>query len=112
MKNKKNHSKIGKTFSKIGLVDVTTKRQKNNGTLVFFDDVANCNYIFRQRSSPRVEYRSTKTNTIQTYKMFDSDGYDIKDDMNKAIPYILNRKIRGVKEKTTVVLRMASDILR
>lgn len=112
MKIKNKPSKIENTFFKMGLVDVTTKNQEKNGTRVFFDDVANCNYIFRQFSAPRVEYFSTVTNTIQSYRMFEPTGSSINDDMKEAIPFIVNRKIRGVKERANTVIRIASAPLQ
>jgi hypothetical protein len=107
----KKPSQIEKTFKKIGLRDVSTKTQEKNGTRVYFDDDANCNYIFRQFSAPRIEYFSNISNSIQSYKMFEPTGSSIKDDMKEAIPYIINRKLRGVRERAQAAIRIAAAII-
>ena len=43
--------------------------------------------------------------------MFEPTGSSINDDMKEAIPFIVNRKIRGVKERTNAILQVATAIL-
>ena len=107
----KQPSQIEKTFKKIGLREVSTNTQKKNGTRVYFDIDANCNYIFRQFSAPRIEYFSEITDSVQSYKMFEPTGSSIKDDMKEAIPYIVNRKVRGIRERAQSAFRIASAII-
>lgn len=112
MKNsKKQPTAIETTYKKIGLVEVTTPIQRSNGTRAFFDRTANCNFIFRQFSSPRIEYFSEVTNSVQSYKMFDPSGKNINEDMKEAIPYIVNRKMRGMKERTESALKIVSRLI-
>jgi len=107
---KSKETKIEKIYKQMGLVEVTTKEQSGNGTRSFFDNDANCNFIFRQFSAPRVEYFSPKTNTVQSYKMFEPNGANIKEDMQEAIPYIVNRKVKGVRERAKIAMNLATRL--
>jgi hypothetical protein len=111
MKTTKTQSSIETLYKKMGLVEVTNSKQRKNGTRVFFDSIANCNFIFRQFSSPRVEYFSNTTRSIQSYRMFEPTGMTITEDMNEAIPYIVNRKVKGVQERAQSAFRIASSLI-
>lgn len=108
--------KLGKTIEKIytqmGLQKCQTPLQEQYGTLVFFDPVANCKFVFRLRSSPRVEYFSGKTESIQSYVMFESESNSIKEKMLLAIPYIQKRQIKGLKERTRVALDIFQHLIK
>jgi hypothetical protein len=103
-------TKIEQLYKKLGLVEVTTPRQKRNGTVVFFDDQSNRNYIFREYSDPRVEYVSSKTRTLQSYRLFEL-GESLKDDMRTAIPFIVRRKVSTTKERAKIALDIAARII-
>jgi hypothetical protein len=111
MKTAQKRSSIDSIYKKMGLVEVTNSNHRKNGTRVFFDSVANCNFIFRQFSSPRVEYFSETTRSIQSYRMFEPTGMTIVDDMKEAIPYIVNRKVKGVQERAHSAIRIASSLI-
>jgi hypothetical protein len=108
--NKQTETKIEKIYKKMGLVEVSTKEQVSNGTRSFFDTDANCNFVFRQFSAPRVEYFSPKTNSVQSYKMFEPNGANVREDMQEAIPYIVNRKIKGVRERAKIAMNLATRL--
>lgn len=98
-------------FEKMNMVDISTEAQINNGTFSFFDKEANCNFVFRQSSSPRVEYFSTKTNTVQSYKLFGGERI-LHKDMKTAIPYIVNRKVKGTKERARIAMEIAMKLMQ
>ena len=81
-------------YEKMGLINITTERESENGTLKFYDEISQCNFIFRKWSNPRVEYISEKTNTNQSYDLFrDETVTSMSEKMVTAIPYIANRKV-------------------
>lgn len=98
-------------FEKMNMVDISTDAQMGNGTYAFFDKEANCNFVFRQNSSPRVEYFSTKTNTVQSYKLFNGEG-SLHKDMKTSIPYIVNRKVKGIKERARISMDIAMKLMQ
>ncbi len=100
-------------YSRMGLIECQTKNQEKNDTLVFFDDVANCKFIFRPHSNPRVEYFSTKTNSIQSYEFLKDIAYHkISYKMLMAIPLIQKRKIKGVKDRTKIALDIFQKLIK
>jgi hypothetical protein len=44
--------------STIGLIEVTTERQANNGTQCFYDPIANCDYLSYESGYVRRKYSS------------------------------------------------------
>ena len=104
-------AKMIDVFEKMNMVDISTDAQMGNGTYAFFDKEANCNFVFRQSSSPRVEYFSTKTNTVQSYKLFNGEGY-LHKDMKTTIPYIVNRKVKGTKERARIAMEIAMKLMQ
>lgn len=100
-------------YRQMGLIECQTEVQEKNGTLVFFDDVVNCKFIFRRYSNPRVEYFSTKTNSVQSYDILkDVDIQRISYKMIYAIPSIQKRQIKGVKDRTKLALDIFQKLIK
>lgn len=99
-------------YEKMGLVNITTEREANNGTLKFYDEISQSNFIFRKYSNPRIEYVSEKTNTIQSYDLFrDEDITSISEKMVKAIPYITNRKVKAAFRRSLYALDITKKLI-
>lgn len=100
-------------YRQMGLIECQTEVQEKNGTLVFFDDVANCKFIFRRYSNPRVEYLSTKTNSVQSYEILKNVEYHrISYKMIYTISVIQSRKIKGVKDRTKIALDIFQKLIK
>jgi len=108
--------KAEELFKKMGLVETSTNVQIDHGTYKFHDKIGNCNYIFRIFSNPRVEYYSDKTRSIQSYALFKSKNNwasdnKVANDMRDAIPYIVNRKVKGISRRAQLAMDIAQKII-
>jgi hypothetical protein len=99
-------------YEKMGLINISSERESLNGTLKFYDEISQCNFIFRKWSNPRVEYVSEKTNTIQSYDLFrDEDITSISEKMVTAIPYISNRKVKAAYRRSLYALDITKNLI-
>jgi hypothetical protein len=108
---KKSNSVIERVYRKMHMEEITSSIQKRNGTRHFMDGHSGHEYIFRQFSAPRVRYWSDVTNSWQSYKLFNPSGIGIREDMKEAIPYIVNRKVDGVRNQAKHAINLASRLL-
>lgn len=117
MKKKVSKKQMIKLYEKMGLIDVTTDRQEENGTLSFYDEVSQSNYVFRKFSPPRIEYISEKTNTLQSYALTKNyegsvfEPQDIADDMLNCLPKIVNRKVKSAYKRSLIAMDISKNIV-
>jgi transposase len=102
-----------KIYKKMGLIDVTTNREKSNGTIKFFDETSQSNYIFRENSAPRLEYLSEKTGTIQSYSLIkDRFSDNMASNMMMVIPTITNRKVKSAFERSIIAMDISKTLVK
>jgi hypothetical protein len=100
-------------YEKMGLVEVTSMTEENNGTVKFFDETSQSNYIFRKYSAPRVEYISDKTNTIQSYALIETHNCSetLAEDMLKVLPKIVNRKVKSAYKRSLIAINISKNLV-
>lgn len=101
---------VVKMYESIGLIEHASPRQADNGTYVFYDDVGNCNWMFYLESRPRVEFISDKTKRKTNYAL-PIFGSSQKEDMIKALPYILRRRERNIRNKAKSLFKIFDKML-
>jgi len=104
---------VKKIYSKMGLIEITTKRERSNGTIKFYDETSQSNYIFRESSAPRVEYMSEKTGSLQSYALIrDQFTANMAADMMLVIPTITNRKVKAAFERSIIAMDISKNLVK
>jgi hypothetical protein len=99
-------------YEKIGLIDISSKTERKNGTVKFFDETSQRNYIFRENSAPRVEYLSDKTKTIQSYALI-STRYteNIEENMLMVLPTVTNNQVKSAYKRSLIALDISKNLV-
>lgn len=104
---------VKKVYDRMGLMEITTERQKSNGTIVYWDFKSSRSYIFRKKSPPRVQYYSNAMKRMNSYPLSKSSKdirISINNQMLNAIPKIIDDRDQELEVLIKNVIKLGSLI--